>query len=192
MGVCALGCTRLRSPDADAGVGERPSELLRRLAPLNECAAAENCWDFGFVPGIGCHVPVTARHTSEAADIVDAAPAVLAARESCAFERSDAAAPRCRIECPSFFGYECRAGKCTPRAEKPDRDVCFVNEAPRDCGYVLKQLAHSPSFDCRAVCDGGHMNGARVQVIADGVTGDGKGYAERLVIDFVRCSACPK
>ncbi len=185
-------CPQRQPAEVQADAGASP--LQQKLASLNHCTRDEDCWDLGFVPGIGCHVPVraapgVAARTNEA---IDADPEAQRFRESCAFERGDSAAPRCRIQCPRFFGFECKNERCLSRFWKPDRDICTINEAPVDCGEVLDRLRSSPAFDCLRVCDGGHEGGARVQVVADGETSEGKKSAERLVIDYLRCSSCAR
>ena len=190
--VLAMSCSQSKGPDAGFDSATSPSTLLKKLDGLNHCSSDADCWDHGFVPTLGCHVPIAGRlgAGAEAQAIVDADAEVKKAREACAFERGDATAPGCRIECPPFFGFECQAGKCIARSTKPDRDICYVNGALKDCGYVLDSLSHSRWFDCRRICDGGHEGGARMQVIVDGETKDFAPFSETLVIDFIRCASC--
>ena len=165
---------------------DKPTEeLIRTLKGFNLCRDPGDCWDLGYVKGIGCHVPVSRQYEGDARLVVSLDAEKQGWKRACG---PQASAKDCEILCDPFLGYECVAHRCVHKRKRPNADVCYSQGVPIDCAIAIQKLGAVfwRAFDCRKWCGGGHVNGMRAQMVFDR-----DGGADFVEVDYFRCENCP-
>ena len=196
LGVAATACNRGSSENrSEAPADPQPRAVnlpyIQKLHALNHCEEDSDCYDLGYVCGLGCYVPASSRLGADDDD-PQALRDIINEQDPCDVTLA-------RSTCGLFFGMTCSEGRCRTRTRPPESDICLANfkpgadgasdeclgqRVPAACAPLLRYAA--PSLDCRQFCDGKNPIGTRYW----GCGNAGDGCSRCLVIDYVRCSTC--